>query len=348
MTYPKGSYEYRILSFLQRNKKASLAELFPVVRIDTSRVKDIVKELVKRDELVEFKPGHFRLGPAAPGLDEAGTDGGLEAELLAALAARGRASRNVLASAVGQPPALLMQVLRTLSERGLIHLDGSAWVLTSKGEAKAPKTKVPPGTEDAPPSPKARGRRRISPAPVPAPPTTRPAAASEVPGAPAEAMPSPLVAVPPPPKPSHPSLAAPVSPATVKAPQQASATGAPSAPELALSKRGPTPAAPPGAWDEAFVFVPLPREAKAAVLDEVLDLSDLGQEATSKDGWVELRWDAGRRVLAVVPVAERSRHAVRMEDGRVTSPHPVRLLGAGAFGVAWDADTKAFLVSISA
>jgi DNA-binding MarR family transcriptional regulator len=330
MTYPKGSYEHRVLSFLERNKKASMAEMFPVVRIDPTRVKDIVRELVKRGELDEYKPGHFRLGPEAPALDGTGSDGDLEGLLLGALSLKGRATRNVLASAVGQPPASLTQVLRAMSERGLISLDGSAWVLTKKGEAQAPKVKAPleePAPSAAPPM---RSRRRIT--PMPAPPTVK-----------APTAPAPLAA----------RAQVPAAPAAVLTPPRLLPTATPPAPAFAPPPATPSPPrteSPSGrpkvtAWDEGFSFALIPRAAKALVLEELLDLSDLGAEAAAKDGWVELRWDGDQRVLAVVPLTERSRHAVRMEGSRVVSPHPARLLGAGTFRVEWDVGATAFLVS---
>jgi hypothetical protein len=334
MTYPKGSYEQRILGYVEHHEKATMLDLFPVARVDTTRVKDIVKDLVKRQELEEFKQGHFRLGPKAPALEAgAAVERALPDKVLAALAARKRATRNVLASAVGQPPASLTAVLKAMSDAGLIGLDGSAWVLKRKGEARV--AKAPPAKAAEPP-PKARGRTKYPPAASPMPQPVRSAAPAMV----VRPTPAPPT-VPPPPV----AAFAAVQPAVRIEPLAAKPALEPLG-AAAPSRAAPAPAivrTSEGAWDDGFAFALVERPARAVVLDDLLDLSDLGEEATSRDGWVELRWDAGRGVLAVAPVAERTRHAVRMEGGKVASPHPALLLGKGESLVEWDEETASFL-----
>lgn len=326
MGYAKGSYEHRILTFLARNERSSMAELFPVVRIDTSRVRDIVRDLVRKGEVEEYKPGHFRLGPKAPRLDEA-PDEALDDRILAALAEKGRATRNVLSSATGRPAAALTGILKGLSDRGLIELDGSAWVLTKRGAAKVPAKEAPPAEEA--PATRARGRKRIAPAPAPSTPTQAPTLPAPGPTAPA-------------PEPRMPITSPP--PALVRdkwvAPPRAAAP-APAATRPLARPAAPAPLPSATQWDEGFAFEGVPRKPSVRVDRDGLDLSEVPE---AEDAWVELRWDPRSRALAIIAMPERSRQAVRLEGGRVTTPHAGQLLGTGVFPAAWNASERRVVV----
>ncbi|MCA1812446.1 MAG: Lrp/AsnC family transcriptional regulator [Halobacteriales archaeon] len=339
MAYAKGSYEHRILAHLKRNGRASLAEFFPVARIDTTAVKNLVKELTKRGELEEYKPGHYQLGPNAPELEH-DPQAELGERILGVLGEKGRATRNALSSATGQPAGALKDVLKGLADRGLIEMDSSGWSLTKRGQARVPSL------AEAEPTPKeekqARRRAKLPPAP---PKPTMPAEPPKVAPAPmVPALPKTVPAPAPPPQVTRPSAIVRPTPSPQVVP--ASAASLPVPPPKPLAK-APAPTPRPAAskpvtpaWDDGFVFVRVPRVPFARVTAGVLDVSD----AALPDGWVELRWDGTGRRMAVVPLQERTRQAVRMEAGCVATPHSAALLGEGRFPARWDAPVGALLV----